>query len=97
MPAKGQSKTVAGPVDLAANFQLQFAGDFYRYDGSLTTPPCSEGVKWFVMKGDPALSLSLLSSLSCLQEMNEGMVAWKFPEHPRSETPLALEGPVFSG
>jgi carbonic anhydrase len=30
--------------------------DYYRFSGSLTTPPCTEGVRWFVMKSAVASS-----------------------------------------
>ena len=30
--------------------------DYYRFDGSLTTPPCTEGVRWLVMKKYVTLS-----------------------------------------
>jgi carbonic anhydrase len=30
--------------------------DFYRFNGSLTTPPCSEGVRWLVLKDYSSIS-----------------------------------------
>jgi carbonic anhydrase len=38
----------------------------YRYDGSLTTPPCSEGVKWVVMATPIQLSAEQISAFSAI-------------------------------
>jgi carbonic anhydrase len=42
----------------------------YRYGGSLTTPPCSEGVSWLVMTTPVELSSAQLSKLESLFERN---------------------------
>jgi carbonic anhydrase len=41
-----------GNVDLKLTALLPSKTQYIHYKGSLTTPPCSEGVRWFVMK-DP--------------------------------------------
>ena len=48
MPKKaGEKKALPTPVD--ANALLPKNRGYYRFNGSLTTPPCSEGVRWLVM------------------------------------------------
>lgn len=38
--------------------------DYYRFNGSLTTPPCSEGVRWLVMKKSVTASKDQLTKFT---------------------------------
>jgi carbonic anhydrase len=48
MPAKeGEKHALAAPLNAAD--LLPAERHYYRFEGSLTTPPCSEGVSWLVV------------------------------------------------
>ena len=62
-------------VQLPSNFDDglfaggESTGVFY-YEGSLTTPPCSEGVKWFILRTPTVLSKAQIAAFSAVYEGN---------------------------
>ena len=61
MPAHKGDKTSLKTL-ANANEVLPKNKDYYRFNGSLTTPPCSEGVRWFVMKEAASASKEQINS-----------------------------------
>jgi carbonic anhydrase len=43
---------------------------YYTFTGSLTTPPCSEGVTWFVLKSPMVISEEQVIRFGHLYSMN---------------------------
>jgi carbonic anhydrase len=65
MPAKEGPEVRAGStIDIAA--MLPKNGGYFRYMGSLTTPPCSEGLTWTVHKEPIEVSVEQIQKFATL-------------------------------
>eukprot|EP00930_Biecheleria_cincta_P009661 TRINITY_DN111468_c0_g1_i1.p1 TRINITY_DN111468_c0_g1~~TRINITY_DN111468_c0_g1_i1.p1 ORF type:complete len:291 (-),score=28.16 TRINITY_DN111468_c0_g1_i1:113-985(-) len=53
-----------GELDLSTCFQEQLTGPYYNYDGSVTTPPCSERMEWFVMARPATITQETIATCS---------------------------------
>ena len=65
---KNELVTPAGAMDM--NDILPAKREYFTYMGSLTTPPCSEGVLWMVMKDPVTISQEQIDIFARLYEMN---------------------------
>lgn len=47
---RGQNNSEIAELDLGIFLSGINFREFYNYPGSFTTPPCTEGINWFVVK-----------------------------------------------
>lgn len=80
----GEQVVLTGLFD--ANDILPERRDYYTYSGSLTTPPCSEGVRWFVLKEPVFVSQEAVDHLRDVIRNFAG--AGGFPGNSRPVMPL---------
>ena len=65
---KGSEVSVRGDLDM--NHLLPADRRYFTYMGSLTTPPCSEGVLWVVLKAPVQVSAEQIAVFAKLYPMN---------------------------
>lgn len=86
MPLQGLPEQTLAQVQVDPAQWLPPSKGYYRYEGSLTAPPCTEGVLWLVMKQPLEVSAAQLAALHRL-----------FPDNARPPQPLhrreVLESP----
>jgi carbonic anhydrase len=66
--SKGKEETANVTINVAD--LLPKDRSYYTFPGSLTTPPCSEGVTWFVLKTPVTLSTSELTTFAKIYPNN---------------------------
>jgi carbonic anhydrase len=66
--AATQDGSVSENIELSA--LLPQSTEHYAYEGSLTTPPCSEGVEWIVLTTPVELSAEQIATLTAAYSNN---------------------------
>ena len=59
-------ETTSEGISLSASACVPSGTAYYSYDGSKTTPPCQEGVSWFVMREPRTISQAQVDGLLAL-------------------------------
>jgi carbonic anhydrase len=70
LPAEKEKSVENASVSVNAADLLPSDYRYYTYAGSLTTPPCSEGVTWYVLKTPVQLSSEQLEAFAKVYPMN---------------------------
>ncbi|HEY2257937.1 MAG TPA: carbonic anhydrase family protein, partial [Variovorax sp.] len=71
-PTQGRTHVMAAGFDPTTILPAEQG--YYSYTGSLTTPPCSEGVQWRIMKQPVEVSKVQLAEFKKLYPMNARQV-----------------------
>jgi carbonic anhydrase len=77
LPAQESEPSAISGVTVNATDLLPQERTYYRYNGSLTTPPCTEGVQWLLMNTPVELSAAQVTSFQTI-----------FPHDARPVQPL---------
>ena len=77
LPKAGEEEVTNAAVTINAASLLPATFGYYAYSGSLTTPPCSEGVRWLVLKTPTEVS-----------DQEVSLFAARYPNNARPVQPL---------
>jgi len=70
LPATENKPSEVPGVTINAADLLPSDRNYYTFDGSLTTPPCSEGVRWYVMRTPIHFSAAQVAAFAKIYPMN---------------------------
>jgi len=70
LPQTKEKESVVPAVQINAFGLLPQNKDYYAFKGSLTAPPCTEGVSWYVLKTPTQLSADQIAQFGKIYPMN---------------------------